>query len=173
MTSNLSTLMIDVLASLAVGTGLPAGTTGRTTNALERRKLAVYDSIQWQITPEGRREIGVPEPMPKAIAKNLGFLSESGAVADKPKRVRSKKAGPCACECGGMTGGGQFLPGHDAKLAGVVGRRIVGHLAGIRGEPMDDAELVIWARQELGDWASMALVAKTARIAATAQRRTA
>jgi hypothetical protein len=24
---------------------------------------------------------------------------------------------PCECECGGMTKGGRFQPGHDAKLA--------------------------------------------------------
>jgi hypothetical protein len=35
-------------------------------------------------------------------------------VATTPKRGVPR---PCECGCGGMTEGGRFRPGHDAKLA--------------------------------------------------------
>jgi hypothetical protein len=39
--------------------------------------------------------------------------------SERPARTRTPKPGkepkPCACECGGMTKGGRFLPGHDSK----------------------------------------------------------
>ena len=35
---------------------------------------------------------------------------------DKTPRTRTRgEPRPCKCECGGMTKGGTFLPGHDAK----------------------------------------------------------
>jgi hypothetical protein len=36
------------------------------------------------------------------------------AIAAKPKRGEPR---PCECECGALTKGGRFRPGHDAKLA--------------------------------------------------------
>ena len=36
------------------------------------------------------------------------------APAPAPKAPRDPRA--CECECGGMTKGGRFIPGHDAKL---------------------------------------------------------
>lgn len=37
-------------------------------------------------------------------------------AAKAPRAARSRTPQPCADGCGGMTKGGKFLPGHDAKL---------------------------------------------------------
>lgn len=45
-----------------------------------------------------------------------------------PRKVRPRK---CACRCGAMTRGGDFLPGHDARtLSAVIGS--VGGVAALR-----------------------------------------
>lgn len=44
----------------------------------------------------------------------------------KSNKTGSKAGGPslCLCGCGDMTGGGRFLPGHDAKLKGSLIRAV-------------------------------------------------
>lgn len=40
-----------------------------------------------------------------------------------PKLPRASKPGQdCACGCGLVTRGGRFVPGHDARLAGLIKR---------------------------------------------------
>lgn len=45
-----------------------------------------------------------------------------------PRRIRER---PCACGCGEMTKGGEFKPGHDAKLLSAIVRE-AGGVAGLR-----------------------------------------
>lgn len=40
---------------------------------------------------------------------------DRGAKAAAPRRRRARDPKECKCGCGGMTKGGTFLPGHDAK----------------------------------------------------------
>lgn len=53
-----------------------------------------------------------------------GMAGKGGAKAKggKPRKPGAKRvaANPqeCQCGCGGMTRGGKFLPGHDARLKG-------------------------------------------------------
>ena len=45
-----------------------------------------------------------------------------------PRKIRPRK---CACGCGAMTRGGDFLPGHDARtLSAVI--TVVGGVAALR-----------------------------------------
>ena len=34
-----------------------------------------------------------------------------------PRKIKPK---PCACGCGGITKGGDFIPGHDSKLQSAI-----------------------------------------------------
>ncbi len=43
---------------------------------------------------------------------------------------RKKRPQPCGCRCGGLTAGGQYLPGHDQRLYGAICDE-VGGLAGL------------------------------------------
>ena len=43
-----------------------------------------------------------------------------------PKRRRPK---PCACRCGDMTKGGDFIPGHDAKVMSAINDKVGGTIA--------------------------------------------
>jgi len=40
-----------------------------------------------------------------------------------PRKIRPK---PCACGCGSTTKGGNFLPGHDAKLLSAIVDKVGG-----------------------------------------------
>lgn len=86
---------------------------------------------------------------------------DAGVVPVKPKR--SRKMRPCTCGCGGMTGGGKFLPGHDARWAGEVGRAAGQTLALSATEA--DALAAVADLQDSHDEVSDALLAKAARIA--------
>lgn len=60
--------------------------------------------------------------MVKVFWAHLGTANaqETAVKATKtsePKAAKAPKGKPCACECGGMTHGGTWLPGHDAKHA--------------------------------------------------------
>ena len=44
-----------------------------------------------------------------------------GPAEDRP---RAGEPRPCLCSCGGTTRGGTFLPGHDARLHGVLKRNL-------------------------------------------------
>jgi len=63
----------------------------------------------------------------KAASKPREFFSGSDRAAPvdpakEPTRAkRSKTPLPCTCECGGMTKGGKFLPGHDARYYSRMG----------------------------------------------------
>lgn len=88
--------------------------------------------------------------------------------ANKPKPVASAPAKPvskpsnCGCGCGkpALTAKGTFLPGHDARLAGVLGRA-VGSSTSTREQQVQIASL------------SPLLQAKVAKIASTERTRVA
>lgn len=44
---------------------------------------------------------------------------------------KPKLPAPCSCGCGGMTKGGKYLPGHDAKLVSAI-IEAVGSLEALR-----------------------------------------
>jgi hypothetical protein len=57
-------------------------------------------------------------------------LSPKSFVADpeqtKTKSQRKSEPRPCACQCGQMTGGGYFFPGHDSKVKSIFSRLFKG-----------------------------------------------
>lgn len=97
----------------------------------------------WRVSTTGARcacecHIGEPEdsrnqivnevrargPRPPAVktAKMKGkrimdvIYDELGNPIETPKRAKKVKTPlPCACGCGGLTAGGKYLPGHDAR----------------------------------------------------------
>ena len=134
-----------------------AGITARTTKALVARELLVFDGIQWQITPAGRDAVGIPAPVVEA-AQPIG-VEDTAPVVPKPAKRRSKTPRKCACDCGGMTGGGLWLPGHDARRAGQVGRMLAQDL-----DTTDPDELVARASEFLPAGADR-IALKAARVA--------
>ena len=42
-----------------------------------------------------------------------------------PRKIYPK---PCSCGCGGMTGGGEWLPGHDSKTMSAIVAKVGGTL---------------------------------------------
>lgn len=60
-----------------------------------------------------------------------------------PRKIRPKI---CGCGCGGMTKGGEFLPGHDAKLYSAILNKTGGLL-----ELKAVIEMVLNCRIELRD----------------------
>jgi hypothetical protein len=47
-------------------------------------------------------------------------MSTLPALPRLPRATKSAKS--CACGCGGSTRGGRFVPGHDARLHGIIKR---------------------------------------------------
>jgi hypothetical protein len=45
-----------------------------------------------------------------------------GRASERPREGRTPR--PCLCSCGGITKGGRFLPGHDARLHGELKRQL-------------------------------------------------
>jgi hypothetical protein len=58
----------------------------------------------------------LPKATPKVVDVDLSKLPKL------PKRKKSAKPQACHCGCGAMTRGGRFVPGHDAKLYGIIKR---------------------------------------------------
>lgn len=46
-------------------------------------------------------------------------------VAERPNAKKTPKVGKCFCPCGEPTKGGNYLPGHDARHAGMLSRSVV------------------------------------------------
>lgn len=86
-----------------------------------------------------------PEEQP-ALPAEPPSVSEEEAAGLKPQRKRRAKVGqPCQCGCGGVTKGGKFLPGHDAKLAAKV--RML-RAAREKGEPVHESLQAVAAMGE-------------------------
>ena len=49
----------------------------------------------------------------EALSRILARAAEQATKAPTAKKSKTPKE--CACGCGGMTRGGNWLPGHDAK----------------------------------------------------------
>lgn len=113
-----------------------------------------------RLTDAGREAAGIKLVRVDHV-KTAPLAEAPKADADKPKR--SRKMRPCTCGCGGMTGGGKFLPGHDARWAGEVGRAAGQTLALSATEA--DALAAVADLQDSHDEVSDALLAKAARIA--------
>lgn len=60
-----------------------------------------------------------PRTGAEAKARRLARKQPAGTIAKSPGRApRKEKPKQCACQCGAITAGGDFLPGHDAKRKG-------------------------------------------------------
>lgn len=58
-----------------------------------------------------------PSPDKVQASKDRAAAKEAKAATKAEPKVKTPKVLPlCQCGCGGRTGGGKFLPGHDAKL---------------------------------------------------------
>jgi len=66
--------------------------------------------------PKTHRVPKADKPKPAVVDVDLSKLPKL------PKRKKSAKPQNCSCGCGAMTRGGRFVPGHDAKLYGIVKR---------------------------------------------------
>lgn len=70
------------------------------------------------------------------------------ATDTKTAKARTKKTAPktkaqkCSDGCGGMTKGGRFLPGHDAKLKS----RLIGSAASGSAKAVDELKKLGWER---------------------------
>lgn len=145
---------VDALAAIAKGKRVHHNTL----KSLVRRGLV--DKIG-RLTDAGREAAFWIETVRVDHVKTAPLAEAPKADADKPKR--SRKMRPCTCGCGGMTGGGKFLPGHDARWAGEVGRAAGQTLALSATEA--DALAAVADLQDSHDEVSDALLAKAARIA--------
>jgi hypothetical protein len=73
-----------------------------------------------------RGEISLTEA--KALGRDRG-PQDTGQASDGPGTAtktprESRTPRRCMCSCGGMTKGGRFLPGHDARLHGELKRNL-------------------------------------------------
>jgi hypothetical protein len=64
---------------------------------------------------------GRPDEAP-ALMGGAAEVAAGRPRAARVKRERGTGARDCSCACGGATAGGNFLPGHDAKLVAMVRR---------------------------------------------------
>lgn len=74
----------------------------------------------------------LPAGPPSAGRAGAGAASSSAAPVRAPREPRGERtAKPCHCGCGATTGGGAFMPGHDARLVSMVvkGERPISSLA--------------------------------------------
>lgn len=62
------------------------------------------------------------EELSERVESRVRVVEESSSEGGGTSRPK-KKAGHCQCGCGGMTKGGRFLPGHDAKLKSALRKR--------------------------------------------------
>lgn len=156
---------VDALTAIAKGQRVHHNTLKN----LVRRGLV--DKIG-RLTDAGREAAGINKTIQSEIAAEMDAERERlqaeriaaeapKADADKPKR--SRKMRPCTCGCGGMTGGGKFLPGHDARWVGEIGRQAAQTLA--LGATEADALAAVADLADSHVEVSDALLAKAARVA--------
>lgn len=79
----------------------------------------------------------------KSPAKPKADLAPKAPKAEKPKP-------PCECGCGQLTGGGRFIPGHDAKLKSAL----IKAARAVNGETLEQSA-VAWERIEKLGWAHL------------------
>ena len=71
-----------------------------------------------QISLQDARELGRDRGPADALQASDG----PGRASERPREGRPPR--PCLCSCGGITKGGRFLPGHDARLHGELKRNL-------------------------------------------------
>lgn len=64
------------------------------------------------------------DPCVDELIDNQPGHREPSVRSSRPKSPPRPKTGVCQCGCAGTTAGGKFLPGHDAKLASALVRRV-------------------------------------------------
>ena len=101
-TTQLTDLSAQALHQMAYNKPLHKDITKRTLNALVKRGLATFDGSCYWITQSGRETIGIS-------------LEASSPRARKPRAKKPIEVKHCLC-CAAPTKGGNFLPGHDARL---------------------------------------------------------
>jgi hypothetical protein len=81
--------------------------------SLAKRKIspASYRAVlAGEITLQAARDLGWDKGPDDTSDADDGLRQAS----EQPREGRTPR--PCLCSCGGMTKGGRFLPGHDARL---------------------------------------------------------
>ena len=77
------------------------------------------------IIARSKAKADLPEPEVKITPMVMGgpnaaalakVLAHAAKIVKEPKKGKRSTPKPCLCECGGMTKGGNYLPGHDAKV---------------------------------------------------------
>ena len=87
----------------------------------EDNSQGLYSVLADRVSPIGRKRLA-----PIAYAKDYDGprVRRSPTPRDPNAPPRAPRPGvepkPCTCGCGGTTGGGNFLPGHDARLVSMV-----------------------------------------------------
>jgi hypothetical protein len=98
---------------------------GRTKRALDiaiARKLVSQESyravMRGEITLQRAKELGRDRGPADAGRGRSG----PGRASSGPRKGPQPQ--PCLCSCGGLTRGGRFLPGHDARLHAELKRNL-------------------------------------------------
>lgn len=70
------------------------------------------------VQARNRKDAAVKAAPVPAVAKGKKVAPKAEVAAKQVKVTKAPKADiACRCECGGLTKGGKFLPGHDARHA--------------------------------------------------------
>lgn len=96
----------------------------------------------------------------KELGRSAGPDGPVGKVTAKADRSRE-----CACECGQLTKGGVWIPGHDARLPGLVLRAVQGEIE-LTDEQKEHAE-----KRDLFTKAEAKIAAKLAKDEARAAKQ--
>ncbi|MDP9363164.1 MAG: hypothetical protein M3Q10_02835 [Chloroflexota bacterium] len=93
------------------------------TAALESRLGAGDREQEAEIAAE--QEAAPAIDLPTGDDGSVGSYEEARMKNEEARRRprRAKEPRSCACQCGGLTGGGDFLPGHDQRHRGNLARK--------------------------------------------------
>ena len=118
-TQTMTDLQRAALELLAYNKPLSSSITKRTLNSLVKKGWASQDngSTYW-ITAAGREAVGIKSEFERPAKEKKAPRERA------PKKVKTPIE--CRCGCGEMTGGGNYRPGHDARHAGQIVKRVLG-----------------------------------------------
>jgi hypothetical protein len=84
-------------------------TPARVRQSMRRGHLTALASVRRYV--EAQAELEAETPAPEVVEKVVAKQRK----AQEKREAKRANGNPCQCECGGKTGGGRYLPGHDAK----------------------------------------------------------
>lgn len=104
----------------------------RVRRSVRRGHLTALASLDRYATDQAAIEAEAPTP--KQTEK---IVRQRKAAAAKKEQRRIDHGQPCGCGCGGTTGGGRYLPGHDAKhKSALIKAALAGENSGDQAEFM-------------------------------------